>query len=276
MIRMIVRDSLGERIPDFHSPTSFPSLKQFISGRLQEAMAQILGRAMEATLLADERSMYCRVMLVDDHNLVRVALRRLLEHLDGVEVVGEAEDGGHAVVRATRLRPDLVLMDVTLGSMNGIEALTRLRQSAPDVRVMMLSMNDSLDTVLQALRFGACGYLLKSAEVVELELAIWAVMRGERYFSPAVSKLLADRLMQVPDQPPKPSPAPHHSLLTRRQTQILELIGRGKTSREIASEQGLSVKTVESHRAHIMRRLNIHDVAGLVLYAVRHGLVPLD
>jgi len=232
--------------------------------------------ALEATLLADERSMYCRVMLVDDHNLVRVALRRLLEHLDGVEVVGEADDGGRAVVRATRLRPDLVLMDVTLGSMNGIEALTRLKESAPDVRVMMLSMHNSLDTVLQALRYGACGYLLKNAEAMELELAIWAVMRGERYFSPQISKLLADRLLQMPDQPPQQAPAPHQSLLTRRQTQILELIGRGKTSKEIASEQGLSVKTVESHRAHIMQRLNIHDVAGLVLYAVRHGLVPLD
>src|SRR5690606_15750130 len=134
MIRMIVRDSLGERIPDFHSPTSFPSLKQFISGRLQEAMAQLLGRAMEATLLAGEGSVACRVMLAGDPSLVGVGLRRLLAHLDGVEVVGQAADGGHAVVRATRRRPDRVLMDASLGSMNGIEALTRLRQSAPDVR----------------------------------------------------------------------------------------------------------------------------------------------
>lgn len=235
-----------------------------------------MARALEATLLADERSMYCRVMLVDDHNLVRVALRRLLEHLDGVEVVGEADDGERAVARATRLRPDLVLMDVAMGAVNGIEALTRLRESVPDVRVMMLSMHNTLDTVMQALRFGACGYLLKSAEAVELELAIRAAMRGERYLSPPIAKLLVDRLLQLPDQAQEQVAAPYHSLLTPRQVQILEQIGRGKTSREIASEQGLSVKTVESHRAHIMRRLNIHDVAGLVLYAVRQGLVPLE
>lgn len=232
-------------------------------------------QALEATLLADERSMYCRLMLVDDHNLVRVALRRLLEQLDGVEVVGEADDGEGAVTRATRLRPDLVLMDVTMGAVSGIEALIRLRQSAPEVRVLMLSMHDALETVLQALRSGACGYLLKNAEAVELELAIRAAMRGERYLSPQISKLVLERFLEPPTREPELESVPQ-PLLTRRQQQILELIGRGKTSKEIAREQGLSVKTVESHRAHIMQRLNIHDVAGLVLYAVRQGLVPLD
>ena len=216
--------------------------------------------------------MNCNVFLVDDHNLVRVALRGLLERLEGVQVIGEAEDGRAAVEQALRLSPDLVLLDVDLPVLNGIEVLIQLKRSRPELRIMMLSMYDNQETVIEALRAGACGYLLKGAQAVELELALGAAMRGERYLSPQISKPVLDRLLNpVPD-----AVAVEAASLTQRQTQILALIAQGRAAKEIAFELNLSVKTVESHRAQIMRRLDIHDVAGLVLYAVRQGLIPLE
>src|SRR5690606_23079648 len=171
-----------------------------------------------------------------------------------------------------RLRPELVLLDVDLPVLNGIEVLIQLKRSRPELRIMMLSMYDNQETVIEALRAGACGYLLKGAQAVELELALGAAMRGERYLSPQISKPVLDRLLNpVPEEV-----AVEAASLTQRQTQILALIAQGRAAKEIAFELNLSVKTVESHRAQIMRRLDIHDVAGLVLYAVRQGLIPLE
>ncbi len=216
--------------------------------------------------------MNCNVFLVDDHTLVRVALRGLLECIEGVRVIGEAGDGWAAVEQVQGLNPDLVLLDVELPLLNGIEVLVQMKRGRPNLRIMMLSMYDSQETVIQALRAGACGYLLKGAQAVELELALGAAMRGERYLSSRLSKPVLDRLLNpVPD-----AVATDTADLTPRQTQILALIAQGRAAKEIAFELNLSVKTVASHRAQIMRRLDIHDVAGLVLYAVRQGLIPLE
>lgn len=209
-----------------------------------------------------------RIVLVDDHGLFRAGIRALLRDIAGVEVVGEADDG-HAGIEAVRaLRPDIAIMDISMKRMTGLEATRRLRDEAPDTRVIMLSMFSEADYVLEAMRAGARGYLIKDAATQELAVALAAVMRGETYISPAISRHLVDGAIQ------RRSPAANEpSPLTARQLQILKLIAEGNATKEIAHDLGLSVKTVEAHRAQIMDRLGIRDVAGLVRYAIRIGLV---
>ena len=209
-----------------------------------------------------------RVLLADDHALVRVGIRSLLSTIAGFDVVAEAGTGHEALELADRLRPHVVLMDIAMPGINGLDATARLVERHPEVRVIILSMHASEEYALQALRAGAAGYLLKDADLLELERAIVAVARGETYLSPAISKhVIADYKRRVAEQP---EPIDR---LTPRQREVLRLIAEGLSTKEIAFKLGLSVKTVETHRAQLMERLEIRDVAGLVRFAIRSGLV---
>ncbi len=215
-----------------------------------------------------------RVVLADDHALVRAGIRALLEDIEGVSVVAEASDGRAALQAVADHRPDVVLMDIAMAGLNGLEAAARFAREYPAVRVVMLSMHANEEYVLRALQAGAIGYLLKDADTAELELAVRAAARGEAYLSPAVSRhLIADYVRRV-GQTPQPAESPSYSLslLTPRQREVLQLIAEGRTTREIARLLNISVKTVETHRAQLMERLDIHDVAGLVRYAIRAGV----
>jgi DNA-binding NarL/FixJ family response regulator len=209
-----------------------------------------------------------RVLLADDHALVRAGLRSLLNGMPGVEVVAEASDGAEALELAMRERPDVVLMDIAMKGMGGLEATTRLRAELPQLKVIILSMHSSEEYVLQALRAGAAAYLIKDAATAELELALKSVARGETYLSPAISRQVVDGYVQ------RVGAAAEGDPLTPRQREVLKRIAEGSSTKQIAFDLNLSVKTVETHRAQIMERLSIRDVAGLVRYAMRTGLVP--
>lgn len=209
-----------------------------------------------------------RILLVDDHKLVRAGIRSLLREIEGVEVVAEASDGAEALLLAERERPDVVLMDIAMKGMNGLDAAARLRERLPAAKVVILSMHTSEEYVLLALRAGAAAYLIKDSATSELELALQSVMRGETYLSPAISRQVVERYVQ------RVGEGAAADLLTPRQREVLKRIAEGGSTKEIAFELNLSVKTVETHRAQIMERLGIRDVAGLVRYAMRTGLVP--
>jgi len=211
-----------------------------------------------------------RVVLADDHALVRAGMRSLLGTMAQVVVVGEASSGEEVLELAERERPDVVLMDIAMKGMNGLEAAARLRERAPSVRVVILSMHAGEEYVLQALRAGAVGFLLKDAATSELELALRSVMRGESWFSPAVSRQVVEGYVQ------RVGGEAAADVLTARQREVLKLVAGGKSTKEIAFDLNLSVKTVETHRAQIMERLGIRDVAGLVRYALKTGLVSQD
>jgi DNA-binding NarL/FixJ family response regulator len=212
---------------------------------------------------------------VDDHGLVRAGIRALLESLDGIQVLEEADDGREALRLIELHRPDIVLMDIAMSGLNGLEATKRVNRDFPETRVIILSMHANEEYVLQSLRAGAAGYLLKDAGTVELEIAIKAVAGGETYLSPPVSKhVISDyvRRMSAGEQE-TPSTLDR---LTLRQREILQLIAEGQTTQEIARLLNIGVKTVETHRMQLMERLDIHDVAGLVRYAIRVGLISAD
>jgi DNA-binding NarL/FixJ family response regulator len=208
------------------------------------------------------------VLLADDHTLVRAGLRKLLESIPGISVVGEAGDGLALLALAEELKPSLVLMDIAMPGLNGLEATARLVKTLPGIRVMILSMHQNEEYVRRALHHGAVAYLLKESAPMELELAIAAVLRGEIYLSPAVSKGVLDdyvHRLRDDDQPGK------H--LSPRQREVLQLIAEGLSTKDIARRLDLSVKTVETHRTTLMRQLNVHEVTGLVRHAVKLGLV---
>lgn len=209
-----------------------------------------------------------RILLCDDHLLIRASLKSLIGEFPSVQVVGEAGDGREALEHAGKLQPHVVLMDIAMPGLNGLEATRRLVKDHPQVRVVMLSMHADESHVLQALRAGASGYVLKGSAPRELEMAIEAVARGEIFLSPAISKHVIDVYLNRAE-----GQTNSLDLLTPRQREILQLIAEGKSSKQIAQLLDASVKTIESHRASLMERLDIHDVAGLVRYAIRHGLV---
>jgi len=207
-----------------------------------------------------------RVLLVDDHVLVRAGIRTLLDQLPGVAVVAEASDGREALQLAAEHQPDLVILDVAMPVLNGIETTARLHRQFPAIRVLVLSMHSNEEYVQQALRAGAAGYLLKKSAVAELEAALRAVQAGRTYLSPA-----------LPLRPPVPAVAGETARsplerLTSRQREILQLIAESRTTKEIAAELGLSAKTVEFHRAELMKRLHLHDIPALVRFAMQSGL----
>jgi DNA-binding NarL/FixJ family response regulator len=208
-----------------------------------------------------------RVVLADDHVLVRSGLRALVEQVPGYEVVGEAGDGEALLEAVEAHQPDLAIVDIQMPHLGGIDALDRIKRGASAPKVLILSMHSADDYVLRALRSGADGYLLKDAAASELGKALDTLQRGERYLSPKVSETLANVSHRLDESPPALSP---------RQREVLRLIARGRATKEIAFELGLSPKTVESHRAQIMERLGIRDIAGLVRYALRNGLIHDD
>lgn len=210
-----------------------------------------------------------RLILIDDHRLVRQGIRSLAERAGDIDVVGESDGGEKAIALVEALRPDVVLLDISMPEMNGLQVLERFLATAPRVRVVILSMHSDDATVQRALKLGARGYLLKSALSEELLIAIRAAYRDEVYLSPAVSRSLLDGFVQALPESPV-------DLLTARERQILQLIAEGHTNPEIARLLSLSVKTVEKHRTSLMEKLDIHDVAGLVRFAVKQGIVSLD
>jgi len=206
-----------------------------------------------------------RILLADDHSLVRHGFRMILEAQPDMEIAGEAGNGREAVELAQKLKPDVVVMDVTMPELNGIEATRRLIELSPRSRVLALSMHKDAVYVREILRAGARGYLLKDSADADLLAAVRAVAKGEGYLSPGVSDaVLSDYRRHVTDP---------LDLLTTREREVLQLIAEGKTNKEIATSLNLSVYTVEAHRGRVMEKLNLHSTGELVRFAVRSGLI---
>lgn len=213
--------------------------------------------------------MAIRVLIVDDHKLVRAGLRMLLQHEPEIVVIGEAESGEQAVQLTESLKPDVALVDLTMPGMTGWQLLEEIKARTPEVKIIILSVHSTEEHVVRALRAGAKGYVLKEAAPQELISAVRAVGAGDAWLPSQLSQQVLDaylRRIQVTDPP---------NLLTARQREILRLIADGASTKQIAADLDLSVKTVESHRAQIMAKLDIRDTAGLVRYAIRHGISEL-
>ncbi|MDZ5434316.1 response regulator transcription factor [Pseudomonas fluorescens] len=217
--------------------------------------------------------MTCNLLLVDDHSLIRAGVRALVLDLPGYAVIGEANDGSQLLAMVEQLSPDIVLLDISMKQTGGLEALQQLKRVRPQSKVLILSMHTDPALIMQALESGAHGYLLKDTTATELAHALEALRNNERYLSPAIAHTVITQALTRNQK--TPDPADSHNL-TARQLEILRLIVRGKSTREIANGLGLSVKTVETHRSQIMKRLQIYDVAGLVLFAVREQIISLD
>ena len=217
--------------------------------------------------------MTCNLLLVDDHSLIRAGVRALVLDIPGYAVIGEANDGSQLLEMVEQLSPDIVLLDISMKQTGGLEALQRLKRVRPQSKVLILSMHTDPALIMQALESGAHGYLLKDTTATELEHALEALRNNERYLSPAIAHTVINQAL--PRNQKQPEIAESHNL-TARQLEILRLIVRGKSTREIANGLGLSIKTVETHRSQIMKRLQIYDVAGLVLFAVREQIISLD
>jgi DNA-binding NarL/FixJ family response regulator len=212
------------------------------------------------------------VLLADDHTLVRAGLRALLEALPEISTVLEANDGREALAAIAAHKPAIVLMDIAMPELNGLEAAAMVSRDHPGTRTIVLSMHGTDAYVLQALRAGAAGYLLKDAAAEELPLAVRAVLRGEVYISSAVSRVVVAGFLAGMAGPDAPGRSPIDAL-SARQREILQLVAEGRSIKEIAFALKLSVKTVETHRRQVMERLQIFDLPGLVRFALRHGIV---
>jgi two-component system response regulator NreC len=213
-----------------------------------------------------------RLLVADDHPVVRAGLRTLLGAQPDMEVVGEADDGTSAVARACELEPDVVVMDITMGEMNGTRATKEIRQRLPETKVLVLTMHDNQEYLRQMLELGATGYVLKQAVDTELAVAIRAVHRGEVYLYSSFTKVLLGDL--VNDELPEPGQHKDSlQALSQRERQVLRLVAMGYTNRQIADQLYLSVKTVETYRSRVMRKLDLKSRAALVRYALRRGLL---
>ena len=212
-----------------------------------------------------------RVLLADDHTLVRTGIKTMLDGIEGITVVAEAGEGRQALELIEKHRPDIALLDISMPGLNGIEVAMRTAGVSPRTRVVILSMHTGEMYVARALKAGVAGYLLKDAAPDELSMALRAVMSGEVYLSPGISKQVVDILRRRTEGDPEPLEG-----VTPRQREILQLIAEGHSMKEIAAMLDLSIKTVEGHRAQLMDRLDIHDVAGLVRFAISAGLVSLE
>jgi len=210
-----------------------------------------------------------RILLADDHALVRAGIRELLQKIPGATVIAEASNGREALELIQSQNPDLVLLDIGMKELNGLEVAERITRDHPGVRTLILSMHANEEYVLRALRAGAGGYMLKDSAITELKLAIDSVLAGKTYLSPAISRSVIDSYLNRTAAPKKKS----LELLTSRQREILQLIAEGNSTKEIAGILNLSAKTVETHRAQLMERLDIYDIASLVRFALREGLI---
>jgi DNA-binding NarL/FixJ family response regulator len=207
------------------------------------------------------------VLLADDHTILRVGLRAYLRYHDDIEVVGEAQNGGDAVAQVKQLQPDVVIMDISMPGMNGIEATRLIRAQYPQTKVLILSQHEDPDYVIPLLQAGASGYILKSALGTDLLSAIRQVAHGETFLSPPIAKVLAEEIRH-----PGESTASAAQALTPRERQVLQMITQGRTNAQIADALSISINTVEWHRANVMNKLGVHTVVDLVRYALHHGL----
>ncbi len=213
-----------------------------------------------------------KILIAEDHTIVRQGLSALINRQPDMRVVGESGDGKEAVEKTKELCPDVVLMDIAMKHMNGLEATARIKKIAPDVKVLVLTMYENEEYIFQILRAGASGYLLKDAEMDDLISAVKAVYGGESYLSPSISKKVINDYIRRAELAEKEGAG---DILSDREREVLQLIAEGHTYDEIASILCISKKTVETHRANIMEKLNIHDKVGLVKYAIRKGLIKL-
>lgn len=214
-----------------------------------------------------------RILLADDHEVVRAGLRALLEEQSGWEVVAEAADGRDAVDKATKLKPDVVVIDIAMPSLNGLEAVRQIVKSVPNTKVLVLTMYDSDPLIQQVLQAGARGYLLKSDAGRDLVSAIDALRRNKTFFTPKVSQMVLEGYLDKSPKEKEAEEEPESLRLTSRQREIVQLLAEGKSSKEVAAVLGLSVKTAETHRANIMRKLDCHSVTELVRYAIRNHII---
>lgn len=212
------------------------------------------------------------IIIADDHKIVREGLRTLLEKLPGIKVVAEARDGIEAVEKACELQPSCIIMDISMPTLNGIEASRKIRQKIPHQRIIALSMHSDRRFVMEALKTGIMGYLLKDSAFEELHSAIKTVMNNQIFLSSTITDLVVREFIQNSRFEPPPSA---FDLLSPREREILQLFAEGKSTKEIASQLFISVKTVETHRKQIMDKLNIHTIAELTKYAIREGLTSL-
>lgn len=215
--------------------------------------------------------MIFKVLLADDHKIVRDGFRTLLAKNEEIRVVGEAEDGRRTVQMVKKLSPDIVIMDVAMPDLNGIEATRQITAEFPDVKVIAVSMHSDRRFVSEMLKAGASAYLSKDYAFDELENAIRTVISNKIYLSPDISGVVVENYVRQPQKPEESA----FSLLSQREREVVQLLAEGKTSKEIADQLHVSVKTVETHRTNIMTKLNIHRLAELTKYAIREGLTPL-
>ncbi len=216
-----------------------------------------------------------KVIIADDHTLIRAGIRQLLQNIRGVEVIAEASNGREALQLIKELQPDIVLLDIAMSELNGLDVTEQINKENISISIIILSMYANEEYVIQALKAGASGYLLKDSAPTELELAINAVVKGEVYLSPSISKnLVTDYLRRISEGLPEQHDNDNiFARLTSRQREILQLIAEGNSTKEIANKLHISIKTIETHRSQIMERLNIHDIPGLVRYAIREGII---
>lgn len=216
--------------------------------------------------------MNVRIILADDHKIVRDGLRTLIEKEKDMEVIAEAEDGRTAVKLAKKLSPDLVIMDITMPDMNGVDATREIVHTVPGVKVIALSMHSDRQFVTGMLEAGASGYLLKDCAFDELARAVRAVVANQTYLSPRIADIIIDRYVRKSFG----TDSSAFSVLTQREREVLQLLSEGMTTKEMAFHLSVSVKTIETHRRNIMDKLNIHSITDLVKYAIREGLTTLE
>jgi DNA-binding NarL/FixJ family response regulator len=211
-----------------------------------------------------------RIVLADDHTVMRNGLRLLLERQPHLQVVGEAADGRQAVALSEQAHPDVVIMDIAMPNLNGIEAARQIVSHSPRTAIAILSMHSDESYVIRALKAGARAYLLKDSAEADLLAAVRALTEGKSFFSPAISKILVEDYMR---QLESRGAEDTYELLTNREREILQLLAEGRTNKEVAGMLNLSLYTVETHRTHILQKLNLHSVPELILYAVRKGII---
>ena len=213
-----------------------------------------------------------RILLADDHTMIRTGIATLLQSIKEFSIVGEAEDGEDAVQKTSELRPTVVVIDLSMPKLSGIEATRIIKKRYPETNVLVLTMHENEEYVYQILKSGASGYVLKSAGKDELAEAIRAVARGERFFSPRISQLMAEGYVKRVEKG-GPDAVKGDVPLTRREREILALVANGLTNQQIADQLFISPRTVDTHRTNIMQKLDIHDLANLVRYAIEHGII---
>ena len=212
-----------------------------------------------------------RILIADDHEIARQGIRSLLEDHPGWEVCGDAKDGREAVALAATLNPDVLLLDIGMPNLNGLDAARQILAISPDARILILTVHDSEQVVREVLATGARGFLLKSDAGRDLVAAVEALENQRTFFTPKVAQMMLDGYLR----PHEPTEANAHTVLTPREREVIQLVAEGKTTKEIASALSLSVKTAETHRTNLMRKLDLHSVADLTLYAVRNGIVQI-